>query len=155
MPSPIFIDTNIFIYAAGRPHPLKGPCLQILSLVARQPWLFVASAEVAQELMHYYLSGGRWTLGRQVVQGFITLMDQRIEPIYAADVQHAASLADRYSGLSARDMLHIAVMARLGTNTIISADRGFDSVASLVRHDPLNFQTWRPTIAADGTEGTD
>jgi predicted nucleic acid-binding protein len=30
-----FLDTNVFIYAAGRESDYKGPCTQILADVAR------------------------------------------------------------------------------------------------------------------------
>lgn len=93
--------------------------------------------------------------GREVAQRFATLMDQRAEPIYAADVQQASALADQYTGLDARDLLHIAVMTRLGTNVIISADRGFDGAPSLVRRDPLAFETWRATITGESDRGAD
>ncbi len=31
-----FLDTNIFMYAAGREHTLKAPCVAVLRRVARE-----------------------------------------------------------------------------------------------------------------------
>jgi hypothetical protein len=31
MAPPTFLDVNIFMYAAGAPHPYKGPCVHILA----------------------------------------------------------------------------------------------------------------------------
>lgn len=31
-----FLDTNVFMYAAGREHPLKAPCVALLRRVARE-----------------------------------------------------------------------------------------------------------------------
>ena len=62
-----FLDTNIPMYAAGREHPHKEPFIQILRLVASSPNSFVTSTEVLQELIHYYLSAGRWELGFRVL----------------------------------------------------------------------------------------
>ena len=56
MTLPIFLDTNVPIYAAGRPHALKKPCAQILMLVAERPHAFLTDAEVLQELLHRYLA---------------------------------------------------------------------------------------------------
>ncbi len=152
MPSPIFLDANVPIYAAGTPHSMKEPCIQILVLVAQRPQAFVTSAEVLQDLLHYYVSRGRWTQGREVIQRFAALLDRRIESVHAVDIQQAVALADSSTRLDARDLLHAAVMARLGCDTIISADRGFDAMASITRLDPLTFATWRATIAADSDE---
>ena len=146
MPPPIFLDTNVPIYAAGRPHALKDPCAELLMLAARQPDRFVTDAEVLQELFHRYLALHLWPDGREVFSRFAALMRDRVEPVYASDVEQAASLADRHRGLSARDLLHVAVMARVSTNRIISADRGFDGVPQFERLDPANLATWRDQV---------
>jgi predicted nucleic acid-binding protein len=41
-----FPDTNIFMYAAGREHSLKAPCVAVLRRVAREE-LEVLTNEVA------------------------------------------------------------------------------------------------------------
>lgn len=61
---------------------------------------------------------------------FAELMQGRREPVYAADVSAAVALADRYSELQARDLLHVAVMNRLGMRSLVSADTGFDRLAA-------------------------
>ena len=55
-----FIDANVPIYAAGREHPYKSPCADILRMVAENPQAFITDAEVLQELVHRYLAQGRW-----------------------------------------------------------------------------------------------
>ena len=85
-----FIDTNIPIYAAGRAHPLKEPCRQVLRLIASDSQAFVTSAEVLQEMLHIYLARQEWSQGRQVFQDFLVLMQDRVEAVLVADVQRAA-----------------------------------------------------------------
>ena len=109
-----FIDANIPIYAAGREHPYKSPCADILRMVAENPQAFITDAEVLQELVHRYLAQRRWALGQEVLRTFALAMLDRIEPVYAADIRMAAELADRHTGISARDLVHAAVMQRLG-----------------------------------------
>ena len=58
-----FIDANVPIYAAGREHPYKSPCADILRMVAENPQAFITDAEVLQELVHRYLAQGRWAPG--------------------------------------------------------------------------------------------
>ena len=46
---------------------------------------------------------------------------------------------ERFPRLSARDLLHVAVMTNNGVDCIISADADFDQVPHLKRLDPRTF----------------
>ncbi len=142
----IFIDTNVPIYSGGGPHPLRQPCTEILSFIGDRAQDFVTSAEVLQELLHVYLSRRLWPAGRVVFNGFLELMSGRVESVLASDAEDAADLADQYSDLDARDLIHLAVMNRLGVTRIISTDTGFDRVAAIERLDPRRFSEWRDRI---------
>lgn len=146
MAFPIFIDANIPFYAGGGPHVLKQPCVEILAMVAARRAAFMTDAEVLQEIVHRYLAVNAWSHGRTVFEEFAEIMRGRIEPLYMDDVERAAALADRYAGLSARDLIHVAVMVRLGLDTIITADGGFDRIPHLRRLDPAVFPRWRHEI---------
>ncbi len=141
-----FIDANIPIYAAGRTHQLKEPCVEILLLAAEHPQSFVTDAEVLQELLHRYLSLRLWPLGREAFRRFSELMQDRIEVVQAVDVQHAAVLADANQELGGRDLLHAAVMQRLGLRRIISADTDFDRLPEIERLDPAHLAAWQHSV---------
>lgn len=141
-----FIDANVPIYAAGRPHPLKESCIQVLLLAAGHPQAFVTDAEVLQELLHRYLSLRLWPLGREALRRFSELMQERIEAVRAEDVEHAAELADAHPDLGARDLLHAAVMHRLGLRHIVSADTGFDRLPEVERLDPARVGVWQASV---------
>ena len=143
-----FIDANVPIYASGRTHPNKEPCLHILRLVAEQPRSFVTDVEVLQELLHRYRSSRRWTLGREVLRGFAEVMRDRIEPVLARDIDLATNLADRHPDISARDLVHAAVMQRLGADHIITADTDFDRLPDLTRLDPADIGDWGDAVLA-------
>jgi predicted nucleic acid-binding protein len=144
----VFIDANVPIYAAGSDHPYKEPCARILRILADDPRSFVTDSEVLQELMHRYLASGRWTLGREVVQAFAEAMRGRIQPVHAEDVTLAAELADQNPEVSARDLVHAAVMRRLGVERIISADTDFDRLEGIDRLDPARMSEWGRAILA-------
>lgn len=135
------------MYAGGGEHPLKEPCKRILVLIADQPGAFITDAEVLQEMMHRYLAIRRWGEGSGLFQWFATLMRDRVEPIFAEDVERAAELAVNYPDLSARDLLHSAVMQRLGLRQIVSADAGFDRLAGIERLDPADLPHWEASFA--------
>ena len=145
-----FIDANVPIYASGREHPNKEPCAQILTMVAERPLSFVTDVEVLQELLHRYLASRRWILGRRVLRDFAEAMQDRIEPVYEEDVHLAGSLADRHPEVSARDLVHTAVMQRLGVDRIISSDADFDRLPGVTRLDPAGVGSWRDSVMSHG-----
>ena len=137
-----FIDANVPIYASGREHQYKEPCARVLMMAAEHPLSFVTDVEVLQELLHRYLASGRWALGREVLQGFAEVMHDRIESVHEEDIHLAANLADRHPGISARDLLHAAVMRRLGADRVISVDVDFDYLPDVTRLDPADLAEW-------------
>ena len=78
--------------------------------------------------MHRCRASRRWTLGREALQAFADVMHDRIEPVYEEDIILAATLADAHSGASSRDLVHAAVMRRVGSERVISADTDFDDL---------------------------
>ena len=145
----VFIDANVPIYAAGGDHPHKEPCARILRMAAEDPQPFVTDSEVLQELMHRYLASGRWELGLEVLRAFAEALHGRIEPVHAVDVLAAAELADRHPDVSSRDLVHTAVMQRLGASRIISADTDFDRLEGIDRLDPSSVMEWERSIPAE------
>lgn len=151
----LFLDANIPTYAAGRSHPLKEPCKEVLVLAARRPDAFFTNAEVLQELLHRYLTFKRLQHGKRVVEDFAAVMEGSVEGVLAEDVLLACRLAERYAagpgpgGLAARDLLHAAVMLRDGSTRIVTADKDFDGLveAGIERLDPARIDDWRGTVA--------
>ena len=142
MPPATFIDANVAIYAAGREHPYRQPCIQVLAAVNDNPEAFVTDAEVFQEIMHHYLRTERWAAGQAVVESFAAMMHGRVSPVTIDDVLAAGQLARTHHGLSARDLLHLAVMHRLGVIRIVTADADFSRVPGIIRLDPADDRDW-------------
>ena len=138
MPPATFIDANVPIYAAGREHPYREPCIRVLAAVNDNPEAFVTDAEVFQEIMHHYLRTERRDAGQVVVESFAAMMQGRVSPVTINDVLAAGHLAKEHRGLSSRDLLHLAVMHRLGVTRVITADTDFDRVPGIIRVDPAD-----------------
>jgi predicted nucleic acid-binding protein len=145
----ILIDANVFIYAVGREHRLRDPSRNVLRLAAEYRDFFT-SAEVFQEVLHRYLSLRMWAAMRLQFAGLMQTMVGRIEPLLETDIRRAAALADLNPGLSSRDLVHAAVMDRVGARRIVSADRGFDSVPDIERLDPMEVERWRHDVLGPG-----
>jgi predicted nucleic acid-binding protein len=58
-----------------------------------------------------------------------------------ADIVRARDLSIIYPTVSARDLVHAAVMLNHGITTVVSVDRHFDSIHEIVRLSPETFVT--------------
>lgn len=117
----IFVDTNVFMYAVGREHPLRDEARAVFRDPGSGPPL-VTSAEVLQELMHAYLPVGRL----ESLDAALELARGRTAAIWtveAEDVGLARGLAVKHPGLGARDLLHLACMTRRGATGLRTFDR--------------------------------
>ena len=104
----IFVDSNVFIYAVGRPHPLREEAQRFFYNAYEQRQSLITSAEVLQELLHVYLPVGRMeTLDAALL--LATQSVDRVIPIDSETVMHARHLIHKHSSLTARDLLHLSV----------------------------------------------
>lgn len=137
--SRVFIDTNIPMYAAGSPHPLREPAQRVIRAVVSGVLDAVTDAEVFQEILYRYRHIRESKKGFQVFDHFYAVMQGRILPIQDVDVQAARELAGRHPGLSPRDLIHLGVMTRNGIAEIITADEGYEAVSEIRRIAPASF----------------
>ncbi|MEO6043604.1 MAG: type II toxin-antitoxin system VapC family toxin [Tepidiformaceae bacterium] len=143
-----FLDANIFVYATGNDEESKLACLSVIEFAESSAGGFVTSAEVMQEVFNVALRRNQPGRVVQVLQLFVLAIGGKIEPVYGSDVLAAAQLASGNSSLQARDLVHLAVMNRLGIAVIVSSDRAFDRVQGIARLDPLEFDSWRSSVFA-------
>jgi uncharacterized protein len=118
----IFVDTNVFMYAVGREHPLREDARAFFLEHVDSGEVLVSSAEVLQELLHAYLPVNRLS----TLDAALALAHARlglIWPVEAEDVELARSMLDGYLALGARDLLHLASCARRGVTQVKTFDR--------------------------------
>ena len=104
----IFVDSNVFIYAVGRSHPLRTEAQNFFVGCRKNGTRLITSAEVLQELLHVYLPVRRMETLDAALE-LATLGIDQIIPVDQDALLHARHLVDRFPGLSARDLLHLAV----------------------------------------------
>ncbi|MCI0442075.1 type II toxin-antitoxin system VapC family toxin [bacterium] len=118
----IFVDSNLFVYAVGRSHPLRAEAQKFFLDAATKRTPLVASVEVLQELLHIYLPVDRMETLDNALQLAIDSLDQ-IFDVTADAVIHARMLADEFSYLSARDLIHLSICKQNNINQIKTFDR--------------------------------
>ncbi len=132
-----FLDTNIFMYAAGKAHPLKGPCLAILRRVAREEIEAVTNAEVLQEIVYRFGAIRELQHGIHLARLAVDQVAGAVLPVTLADIQRACDLLTRYgTRIKSRDAVHAATMLNNDVTHLISADTHFDAIEGITRIDP-------------------
>lgn len=128
----IFIDSNIFMYAAGIESSYKVPSLRFLHRVAAGTEEACTSLEVLQEILHRYRHIDRWEQGKEV----FSLAKKIVPRILQVDVkiiEQAYNLLDRYPSIYARDAVHAAACLINGIKEIVSFDTDFDMIEGIKR----------------------
>ncbi|NND65839.1 MAG: type II toxin-antitoxin system VapC family toxin [Gammaproteobacteria bacterium] len=134
----IFVDTNVFMYAVGRQHPLKKQARAFFKKHRTQPTIsLVTSAEVMQELMHAYLTVGRLEKLDQALE-LIDRTTKEVWPVEKDDVSLARALATKLKHMSARDLVHLACCQRRHVGKIKTFDRALAASKDLVQIDKLD-----------------
>jgi hypothetical protein len=117
-----FVDTNVLMYAVGRPHPLREEARSFFEQALIRKEALVTSAEVLQELLHAYLPVARL----ETLDAALQLADSCIPvvwPVEAEDVLVARLLAKRHAAIGARDLLHLSCCTRRKAARIMTFDR--------------------------------
>ena len=125
-----FVDTNVFVYAVGGPHPLRDSARDFLKKAMAETLVLVTSAEVLQELVHAYIRSERF----ETLDSALALALQSTAEVWDVtkqDVLLARDLVTTHRGLQSRDLLHLACCRRRDVSRIQTFDRAlaaaFDS----------------------------
>lgn len=122
----IFVDTNVFMYHVGAEHPLQDQARGFFRDARIRNLRLVTSIEVLQEILHRYVKLGR----RGTASAAFALVDGSVSevwPVERVDLELARSLADRYPGLEARDLVHLACCIRHKPRDLMTFDRGLQT----------------------------
>ncbi len=134
---PYFLDTNVFMYAAGQAHPLKGPCVEVLQQVTREVIDATINTEVLQEILYRYSAIGELTRGLRLARLAVDQVGGNVLSVTLTDMHRAFDLMERYgTSIKSRDAIHAATLMTHRLTHLISADRHFDTIEGITRLDP-------------------
>jgi predicted nucleic acid-binding protein len=128
----IFIDSNIPMYLVGADHPNKHRARTLVETVVSRGDALVTDVEVLQEVLHRYAALRRTDAIQPAFDVTLSLVDE-VLPVRLTHVQQAKDILLGDYSLSARDTLHLAVMADADITRIMSFDAGFDSYPGIER----------------------
>lgn len=126
----VFIDTNIPMYAAGKEHPYKSSCSEIIMAAATGKLKAYTDVEVFQEVLYRFFYINKPEMGYKVFDNFYKIMEGHILSVTPRDISLTRDLSEAYknSKLSPRDFVHLAVMLNNDIEHMITTDKGFRSV---------------------------
>ncbi|MQA75352.1 MAG: PIN domain-containing protein [Solirubrobacterales bacterium] len=122
----ILVDSNIPMYLVGAAHPHKLDAQRLLENALSAHERLLTDAEVLQEICHRYAAIDRREAIQPAFDAILGVVDD-VLAIEREDVEAAKDVLLRYTSLSARDAIHIAVMRRHDIEGIMTFDRGFDA----------------------------
>lgn len=131
----LFLDSNVFLYALGRDHPLREPCRGVLERVRVGTLEANTSAEVLQEVLYVLARRGDAGVAARVVRDLAEAFPDAIA-VTRTEVVEACAVLDEHPRLASRDAVHVATLRLHGLSEIVSADRHFDTVEGLRRVAP-------------------
>lgn len=124
----ILIDTNIFMYAAGKESPQRLPCQQFLErIVDGEGPEACTDTEVLQEILHRYRSLKIPEVGFRIFDA-MTHLGIPVLAVTDRAMTEARRLLEEHPVLSTRDCVHLGVMREHGIEEVLSYDGGFSEV---------------------------
>jgi predicted nucleic acid-binding protein len=131
-------DTNIFIYALGRPHRHKEPCRRLVAQIGDSDSNYYIDVELLQEILHVYDGRGDRAFGLAVFDILAALVPNLL-PIGRSEILLSRQILERYPALSPRDAIHAAVVSTHHLEGIVTTDAAFTQVGGLMVYDPISL----------------
>lgn len=126
----LLLDTNVFVYAMGREHPLREPARALLRAADTGRVVLTTTPEVIQEFTHVFsLTRTRGDAADRALD-----VSRTCSPLITSregDVSVALELFKQHDRVDAFDCLLAAIALREQVDGLVSADRAFAAVAYL------------------------
>lgn len=132
----VFVDTSVFLYAQGRPHPLREDCRRFLAGRRERGHTIHVSVEALQEFTSHRLRSRPRT---QVLAEAKALKRSLVIHPFDAEVLDEMLALMEVSTVRGRDAVHAATAVVAGFAQIVSTDPDFVSTPGLQRVDPRQF----------------
>jgi predicted nucleic acid-binding protein len=120
------------MYLVGAPHAHKPDAQRLLEKFISEQQRLVTDAEVLQEILHRFVAIQRRDAIQPSFNALLMVIDE-VLPVDRMAVERAKEIVLGYTGLSARDAVHLAVMEAHGIEQIFSFDSGFDQFPGITR----------------------
>ena len=135
----ILIDTNILVYALGKPHPLREPAQKLLDVASRGGVEARTIDVVIVELLHVFSRRRPRSATGAAARDCIELLAPLVD-VTSADVALGVEIFERHEALESADALIAAVALNHEADALVTADGSFAAVAGLRVVDPRSHE---------------
>jgi predicted nucleic acid-binding protein len=129
-----FDDASVIVYSSARDSPYRDACFEVMAAIARGDADGRTSSAVLEEVWQLELSGRVHELDGLAARAYTMLGP--LLPV--TDEAFRRALGLDAPALGANDRLHVGTCLTHGIETVVSADRAFDSVPAIRRVDPVD-----------------
>ena len=124
------IDTNIFIYAVGRPHAHKEKSLRLVKDVLTRPSGYNINVEILQEIIHLYISRKEREKGLNLIESILDMFPQPFS-VTSKDIKVACFFLKKYPEINTRDSIHAAIVKNYRLEGIVTYDKHFEILTEI------------------------
>ncbi|MEX2554458.1 MAG: type II toxin-antitoxin system VapC family toxin [Actinomycetota bacterium] len=131
----IILDTTVLVYAVGGEHRLADPCRRLIEAVGSGRVDAITTPEAVQEFVHVRARRRSRSDAAKLGRAYADLLS----PLLVIDGQLLSAgirLFERSKKLGASDAVMAAAAMATDAEALVSADRSFDEVRSLIWWDP-------------------
>jgi predicted nucleic acid-binding protein len=128
----IYVDTNVFVYAALNLKDISGDCLRIMDKIANNEIDVCTSVLTWDEFYYSVKKSLGADYAKSAGQRFLDLVNLEFLNANFDVVSLAQKLIERYN-LGPRNAIHAATAITNGCKEIVSDDSDFDKVKELKR----------------------
>ena len=122
----LYLDTNIFLYAADRKSPYFRACTKFLKYSLDKDIPLLTSVETVQELIHYTKNTHQLSKGLKIAKNLIKVVAQLL-PLTEKTIEIYLKMVKKHPESSSRDLIHLATCLENGLEKIITFDKDFKS----------------------------
>ena len=133
----IFVDTDIFLHAAGAPSERRRPCREVLARLVEEEAGLVArtDAAVLREALEHCREQGVPEQGAPLFDALSSL-GIPVLPVDEDAMRQARLLLASIPELDTRAAVHAGVMRTHGLDRVLSYDQAFDFIRGIERLEP-------------------
>ncbi len=126
----MYLDANVFIYAALDNGDTGNAARDLLKKIENKAIVAAVSPLVFDEVIWVVQKVAGREDAKKIGQGMLSLPLSWLDVGYTS-IQH--SMVHYNAGLNPRDAIHIGIMTDYNMNVIVSEDKDFDKIQTIVR----------------------
>ncbi|MFS8159035.1 MAG: type II toxin-antitoxin system VapC family toxin [Candidatus Roizmanbacteria bacterium] len=142
----IYIDTNIFLYAADKESQYFADCTTFLSSCIKENIDITTSAETIQEIVHYLKNRNTIKDAPHICNTILKIIPTPLAldiSVLEVFIKMVSEYGDNRK-IQSRDLLYVATCIENDIGTIVTYDKAFSQIKEIKAQTPKQFLSLMP-----------